>query len=115
MDTKVGTHRPYASASAYRVFSGAAGKAAELSAEAQAARDALSPTERLLHDMQAAFEAADVPFSEYPTLDARGLSRLLPSSIVARSARLLLETTWRRWAPRCGVGKTASNVARFGI
>ncbi|CAM9594694.1 unnamed protein product [Hapterophycus canaliculatus] len=74
---------------------------AEASQEAQAAAlAALPPPDRLLAEIHAAFEAADVPISEYTNLDARGLSRLLPPSIVARSARLLLENTRLQWACR---------------
>lgn len=80
------------------LFSGAA--KAELSPEAIAALDALPPTERLLADIQAAFEAADVPMSDYTNLDSGGLARLLSPSIVARSARLLLEEKRTQWACR---------------
>lgn len=73
---------------------------AEPSPEAQAALAALPPTERLLADVQAAFEAADVPMSEYANLDAGGLACLLPPSVVARSARLFLEEKIAQWACR---------------
>eukprot|EP00904_Undaria_pinnatifida_P014095 jgi/Undpi1/9816/HiC_scaffold_27.g12270.m1 len=72
----------------------------ELSAESQAALDALSPPERLLHDVQAAFEAADKPISEYTSLDAEGLARVLSPSIVARATRLLLGDTRGQWGRR---------------
>lgn len=61
---------------------------------------ALSPPERLLHDMQAAFDTADVPMSEYTNLDARGLGRLLPPLLVARLTRVLLEETRSQWTRR---------------
>ena len=75
-------------------------KAAEPSPEAQAALAALPPTERLLADVQAAFEAAEVPMSDYTSLDAAGLACLLPPSVVARSARLFLEEKTAQWACR---------------
>lgn len=81
------------------MFGPGAGKG-ELSPEAQAALDALSPPERLLHDIQAAFEAADKPMSEYTSLDAEGLARLLSPSLVARAAGLLLRDTRRQWGRR---------------
>lgn len=82
----------------FMLFSGAA--KAEVSPEAIAALDALPPTERLLADIQAAFEAADVPMSDFNTLDAGALARLLSPSIVARSARLLLKEKRSQWACR---------------
>lgn len=76
---------------------GGAPKKGEPSTEAQAKLDTLSPKERLLRDIQTAFEAADVPISEYTTFDARGLSQLLPPVLVARAARCLLEDMRQRW------------------
>lgn len=73
---------------------------AEPSPEAQAALATLPPTERLLADVQAAFEAADVPMSDYTNLDAAGLACLLPPSVVARSTRLFLEEKIAQWACR---------------
>ncbi|CBJ32377.1 conserved unknown protein [Ectocarpus siliculosus] len=70
---------------------------AEPSPEAQAALEALPPKERLLADVQAAFEAADMPMSEYTALDAGGLARVLSPSIIARAARLVLEEKRLQW------------------
>lgn len=53
-----------------------------------------------MHDMQAAFEAAEVPMAEYTAFDASGLSRILPPRLVARAARRLLEETRERWSRR---------------
>lgn len=69
-------------------------------ADIQAALADLPPAERLMHDMQAAFEAAEVPMTEYTTFDARELSRILPPPLVARAARRLLEETRERWLRR---------------
>lgn len=68
--------------------------------ESEAALATLPPAERLLHDIGVAFEAADVPMSDYTTLDAEGLARLLPASLIARSARLMLEGARIRWGRR---------------
>lgn len=72
----------------------------EQSAEALAALAELSSTERLMHNIQVAFEAADIPLTEYTTLDASGLGRILSPSIVATAARLLLEETRGQWSQR---------------
>lgn len=74
---------------------------AEPSQDIQAAAlAALPPTERLLADVQAAFEAAEVPMSDYTSLDAAGLAWLLPPPVVARSARLFLEEKMAQWSCR---------------
>lgn len=99
-------------ASIYASLCAAAPAKAELSPEAQAALAALPPTERLLADVQAAFEAADVPMSDYTSLDAGGLAGLLPPSVVARSARLFLEENTTRWACRQVVRLSASFLCR---
>lgn len=72
----------------------------ELAPEAQAALAALPPAERLLVDIQAAFEAANVALSEYTNLGPKELAGLLSPSLVARSARLLLEEKKDQWARR---------------
>ncbi|CAM9471679.1 unnamed protein product [Ectocarpus sp. 13 AM-2016] len=73
---------------------------AEPSPEAQAALEALPPKERLLADVQAAFDAADMLMSDYTALDAGGLARVLSPSIIARAARLVLEEKRLQWTCR---------------
>lgn len=84
---------------------------AEPSPEAQAALEALPPKERLLADVQAAFEAADMPMSEYTALDVGGLARVLSPSIIARAARLVLEEKRLQWTCRRVVVVVAVVVA----
>lgn len=60
----------------------------------------LSPANRLLHDIASAVESADVPMSEYATLDARELGRIIPPALLAKAARSLLVQTQHRWKTR---------------
>lgn len=53
-----------------------------------------------MHNMRAAFEVAEVPMSEYTSFDARGLSGILPPTLVAEAARLVLEEATGRWLRR---------------